>query len=81
MELIPAAFPISRMVGDERPNRLHTAMMENKLVFSLPPGFLEDIQPLIPGDVAYDPVAAAAIVQTELVARLAGEPWRGAEPG
>ncbi len=43
--------------------------------------FIEDIQPLIPGDVEYDPVAAAAIVQTELVARLSGEPWRGSEPG
>lgn len=43
--------------------------------------FLEDIRPLIPGDVEYDPVAAAAIVQMELVGRLSGEPRRGSDPG
>ena len=40
--------------------------------------FLEDIRPLIPAEVAYDPVTAAAIVQRELIAKLPGEPWKGA---
>lgn len=42
--------------------------------------FLEDIQLLVAGGAQYDPVAAAAVVQTELVARLSGEPWRGVGP-
>lgn len=40
--------------------------------------FLEDICPLIPAEVPYDPVNAAAIVQRELIAKLPGEPWKGA---
>jgi len=40
--------------------------------------FLEDIRPLIPAEVPYDPVNAAAIVQRELIAKLPGEPWKGA---
>ena len=43
--------------------------------------FLEDIQLLIPGEAEYDPIAAAAIVQTELISRLPGQPWGGAGPG
>jgi len=39
--------------------------------------FLEDIKPLIAGDITYDPVAAAAIVEGELVSKLAGEPRKG----
>ena len=58
------------------------AVYEENLTLKLrSDAFLEDIQLLIPGDAEYDPLAAAAAVQTELVARLAGEPWRGAEPG
>ena len=41
--------------------------------------FLEDIRLLVPADITYDPVAAAAVVQEELVARLPGDPWRGLE--
>jgi predicted nucleotidyltransferase component of viral defense system len=41
--------------------------------------FLEDIQLLIPADVEYDPMAAAEIVRDELIAKLPGEPWKGAE--
>ncbi len=40
--------------------------------------FLEDIQLLIPADVVYDPVTGAEIVQDELIARLPGDPWKGA---
>lgn len=40
--------------------------------------FLEDIRLLIPADVVYDPVTAAEIVQDELIAKLPGEPWKGA---
>lgn len=39
--------------------------------------FLEDIRPLIPIDVKYDPFAAAEIVQNELIVKIPGEPWRG----
>ncbi len=40
--------------------------------------FLEDIQLLIPRDVDYDPTAAAEIVRDGLIARLPGEPCKGA---
>ena len=36
---------ISHMVGDARPNPLHTAMATNRLALALPPGFLADMQP------------------------------------
>jgi hypothetical protein len=38
--------------------------------------FLRDIE-LIPADVDYDPVSAAALVQDELIAKVPGEPWKG----
>ena len=41
--------------------------------------FLEDVRLLIPPDAGYDPAAAGALVQGELIARLPGEPWRGGE--
>jgi len=40
--------------------------------------FLEDIRLLIPANVVYDPLAAAEIVQVELIAKLPGEPRKGA---
>ncbi len=39
--------------------------------------FLEDIRPLISGDIVYDPIAAARSVQSELIAMLPGESWKG----
>ncbi len=39
--------------------------------------FLGDIQSLISGGDQYDPVASAEVVQSELIARLPGEPWKG----
>ncbi|MBN1654368.1 MAG: nucleotidyl transferase AbiEii/AbiGii toxin family protein [Deltaproteobacteria bacterium] len=41
--------------------------------------FREDIQLLIRADSEYDPMAAAEIVQDELIAKLPGEPWKGAQ--
>lgn len=41
------------------------------------PGFLGDLAPLVPARLAYDPVAAEALVRSRLVERLPGEPWRG----
>jgi predicted nucleotidyltransferase component of viral defense system len=41
--------------------------------------FLEDIRLLIPSDVEYDPVTAVEIVQDDLIAKLPGEPWKGAD--
>jgi len=40
--------------------------------------FLDDIQLLIPADTAYDPMTAAKMVQDALIAKLPGEPWKGA---
>ena len=42
--------------------------------------FLEDLRLLIPPEVEYNPVKAAEVVKDELIAKLPGEPWRGAEP-
>lgn len=39
--------------------------------------FLEDIIPLIPADIKYEPMVAADIVRDELIAWLPGEPWKG----
>ena len=39
--------------------------------------FLEDIIPLIPADMKYEPMAAAEVVQDELISKLPGEPWKG----
>jgi len=40
--------------------------------------FLEDLSVLILPGVAYDPVVAAEVVQNELIAKLPGDPWKGA---
>lgn len=54
------------------------AEFEANLAAKLQSGvFLQDIKPLIVSDVAYDPVAAAAIVQGELISKLPGESWKG----
>ena len=42
--------------------------------------FLEDVQPLIPAGVDYDPLHAAALVQQELISKLPGDPWKGTVP-
>ena len=42
--------------------------------------FLEDLRPLIPPEVEYDPAKAAEVVKDELITRLPGEQWKGAEP-
>lgn len=47
-----------------------TAKLQSKV-------FLEDIQLLVRADSEYDPIAAAEIVQNELIAKLPGEPWKG----
>ena len=39
--------------------------------------FLDDVRVLIPAAVAYDAAAAAELVQTDLIAKLPGEPWKG----
>ncbi|MCK6531448.1 MAG: nucleotidyl transferase AbiEii/AbiGii toxin family protein [Polyangiaceae bacterium] len=42
--------------------------------------FLEDLRVLVSPEVGYDPTRAAKVVKDELLARLPGEPWKGAEP-
>jgi len=39
--------------------------------------FFEDLNPLIPADLKYEPMVAADVVQGELISRLPGDPWRG----
>ena len=39
--------------------------------------FLEDIRPLIPASVPYDPLLAAEFVGKELISKLPGESWKG----
>jgi len=43
--------------------------------------FLDDIGPLIPADLDYDPTLAADIVREELISKLPGEPWKGTSSG
>lgn len=42
--------------------------------------FLEDLRLLLAADVEYDPAKAAQVVKEELIAKLPGEPWKGAGP-
>ena len=42
------------------------------------PAFLDDIDPLLPTGAHYDVAAAGALVSERLIAKLHGEPWRGA---
>jgi len=39
--------------------------------------FTEDVNPLIPADINYNPVAAAEIVQKKLISKLPGRQWKG----
>jgi len=41
--------------------------------------FLEDIGPLVPPGMAYDPAKAALVIKDKLIAKLPGEPWKGAQ--
>ena len=41
--------------------------------------FLEDIRPLIPPEIVYDPLLAGKIVLDDLIAQLPGESWKGSE--
>jgi predicted nucleotidyltransferase component of viral defense system len=41
--------------------------------------FLEDLQPLVFEGEGYEPVSAAKIVREVLIARLPGDPWKGAD--
>lgn len=41
--------------------------------------FLEDIEPLLPAWVSYDVAEAGALVRQRAIAKLPGEPWKGAD--
>jgi hypothetical protein len=41
------------------------------------PQFTADISPLLAKGYSWDLIAAAALVQSALIERLPGEPWRG----
>jgi predicted nucleotidyltransferase component of viral defense system len=42
--------------------------------------FLKDVEPLLPTDVTYQAETAYHLVSSRLIARLSGEPWKGATP-
>lgn len=44
-------------------------------------GFMEDIRPLLPAGVVYDPVEALETIRNRLVAILPGAPWKGERAG
>lgn len=41
--------------------------------------FIEDLRPLVPPEIEYDPDEAAKLVIESLIARLPGEPWKSAQ--
>jgi len=41
------------------------------------PAFLEDITPLLPAGVAYNPTIAGSLIQKRFIDRLRGKPWKG----
>lgn len=41
--------------------------------------FHDDLRLLIPAEVEYDPLKAAEVVKDKLIAKLPGEPWKGAQ--
>jgi predicted nucleotidyltransferase component of viral defense system len=41
------------------------------------PAFLEDITPLLPTGVAYNPTIAGSLIQKRFIDRLRGKPWKG----
>ena len=43
------------------------------------PVFIEDVGPLLGPDVVYDATAASALLHEQLIARLHGDPWKGAD--
>ena len=43
--------------------------------------FMEDILPLLPAGVVYDPVVALNLVLSRLIVKLPGEPWKGKGSG
>ena len=42
--------------------------------------FVEDLRPLLPADVAYEPDSAASLVRNEIISKIPGAPWKGAAP-
>ena len=42
--------------------------------------FLEDIAPLLPTEITYQATTAYELVSSRLIARLSGDPWKGAVP-
>ncbi|MGH7821484.1 MAG: nucleotidyl transferase AbiEii/AbiGii toxin family protein [Candidatus Binatia bacterium] len=68
-----------RRYMDEGGVRVSRAELEANLRAKLAaPAFLDDLAPLLAGDVSYDTRAAGALVLERLIAGLPGEPWKGA---
>ena len=59
-------------------HRVTRAQFEENLALKLrDPQFAADITPLLAPDAAWDIGAAGPLVSSELIARLAGDPWKG----
>ena len=64
---------------EEGNTRISRAEFEANLTAKLQmPAFLDDIAPLLPTGAQYDVAGAAVLVRERLIAKLRGEPWKGA---
>ena len=64
---------------EEGHTRISRAEFEANLTAKLQmPAFLDDIAPLLPTGAQYDVAGAAVLVRDRLIAKLRGEPWKGA---
>lgn len=63
---------------EEEGHKITRAQFEENLADKMQdPAFLADISPLLAADYKWEPEVEAAIVSSQLVERLPGEPWKG----
>jgi len=63
---------------DHEGNSVTRAQFEENLALKLAdPRFMADISPLLAPGYAWDPEGEAAVVSSQLIERLPGEPWKG----
>ena len=63
-------------IGGQKVTR---AQLEENMVHKMrDPAFLEDVVPLLPTEVSYQPKTAYELVSCRLIALLPGDPWKGA---
>jgi len=63
-------------IGGQKVTR---AQLEENMVHKMrDPAFIEDVVPLLPTEVSYQPKTAYELVSCRLIALLPGDPWKGA---